>query len=74
MAVDLATKGIAMEEGEEQQQQTSGESSLTKLSMEHDADEKPNLDIVDGETMESSGIRVENAVITGWRLNLVIVW
>jgi hypothetical protein len=61
---------------EPQQQQRSGESSLVKSSLQDDFEEKPALDIVygEGETLGTSEIRVANAVITGWQLNLVLVW
>lgn len=64
---------------EEQEQQTSGDSSPMKLRIQDDdVEEKSALDIIDGEgeteTAGSQEITVTNAVITGWRLNLVLVW
>jgi hypothetical protein len=58
---------------EDQQQQSSGDSSLTKSSIRNDVEEKLDTGI-EGETVGTNEITVANAVITGWQLNLVLVW
>jgi hypothetical protein len=70
MSIDSASNSTV----DEEKQQISGDSSLAKSSIHHDVEEKPAIDIVDVETVETNGIRVTNAVITGWQLNLVLFW
>jgi hypothetical protein len=70
MTIELVINSTA----EEEQQQISGDSSLIKSSIQDDVEEKPALDIIQGETGETNEIKVANAVITGWQLNLVLVW
>jgi hypothetical protein len=71
MTIDSVINNTAEEQ---QQQQTSGDSSLIKTSIQDDVEEKQTFDIIDGEAVGANEIRVANAVITGWRLNLVLVW
>jgi len=71
MSMDSASNSTV---DEEKQQQISGDGSLEKSSIHHDVEEKPAIDIVDVETVGTNGIRVTNAVITGWQLNLVLFW
>lgn len=59
---------------EEKQQQTSGDSSLMKSSLQDEVDEKPDFGIIEGDTEGANEIKVANAVISGWELNLVLVW
>jgi hypothetical protein len=70
MSIDSASNSTV----DEEKQQISGDSSPAKSSIHHDVEVKPAIDIVDVETVETNGIRVTNAVITGWRLNLVLFW
>jgi hypothetical protein len=70
MTIDSVINSTAEEQ---QQQQTPGDSSLIKTSIQDDIEEKQAFD-VDGEAVGANEIRVANAVITGWRLNLVLVW
>jgi hypothetical protein len=61
---------------DEEKQEISADGSVGKSSIHHDdIEENPAaLDIIDGETAGTNEIKVSNAVITGWQLNLVIVW
>jgi hypothetical protein len=59
---------------EEQHQQNSGDSSLIKSSIQDEVEKKSAFDIVEGEMVGTNETRVVNAVITGWQLNLVLLW
>jgi hypothetical protein len=74
MTIDLVINSTAEEQQQQQQQQTSGDSSLIKASIQDDVEEKQAFNVIDGEAVGANEIRVANAVVTGWRLNLVLVW
>jgi hypothetical protein len=50
----------------------SGEASLIKASLQDDIEAKPTFEISESEGAGTNGIRVENASVTGWQLNLVL--
>jgi hypothetical protein len=62
----------------QQQEETFGDNSLMKSSIQDDdVEEKSALDSSEGQVETAAGsseIIVANAVITGWQLNLVLVW
>lgn len=70
MTIDSVSNSTA----DEEKQEISGDCSLARSSIHHDVEEKSASDLVNGETVGTNKIRVSNAVITGWQLNLVLVW